>query len=260
MKNRRLLSQKNQTIVIAFLCEGLILLPSKAFAGPPWNVDDPGTTPFRHTIAYLSYSSSRLGNNRTDSLPSLGVTYGLTDRSELGFGFGALIASTANGGTDYGFGDSAVSLKHRFVDQGNLQVAIAYQATFPTGASSKRLGSGAVDQGTWLTASYQLGKFQVAANAGLNAFGSGTRRDSPLYGVVGLCQVSPNTQVGVQVYGDGPKFTGDHGELAYGVGATHDLSAGRRLQAQVGRSLRGKSDLNLYLGMTIEYGSRRDRK
>lgn len=259
MQNR-LNSQKNQRFVIGILFGSFALLPTIVLAGPPWNVDDPGTTAFQHTIAYLSYSSSRLGSARTDSLPSLGITYGITDRSEFGFGFGALTASTANGGTDYGFGDSAVSLKHRFVDRSNLQMAIAYQATFPTGASSKGLGSGAVDQGIWLTSSYQFGKFQIVANAGLNAFGSGSRRNSPLYGVLGLCQVSPKTQVGVQLYGDGPKFAGDHGELAYGVGATHDLSTGRQLQAQIGRSLRGKSDLNLYLGLTVEFGARRNRQ
>ncbi len=263
MKKQNNLSETCFVTPIAIRVGILTLTLSKAanaFAGPPWNVDDPGTTPSEHIIAYFSYFSSRLGRNRIESLPSLGVTYGLSQRTEVGFGLGALTASTANGGTDYGFGDTAISFKHRFVDSSGFQIAVAYQSTFPTGAASKGLGSGSIDQGVWLTAGRQFGNFQLVANGGMNVFGSGTRRNSPLYGVVGLCQVSPKTQVGIQLYGDGPKTTGDHGELAYGVGATHDLSPGRQLQAQIGRSLRGKSDLNLYIGMTTEYGSRRNAR
>jgi hypothetical protein len=72
---------KFQEIIFIFA----LLTAVIAKAEPPWTVDDPGITEHEKVILYFAFLSeqSKLGY-RTESLPSLAVTLGLSSSTELG--------------------------------------------------------------------------------------------------------------------------------------------------------------------------------
>jgi hypothetical protein len=237
------------------LATALVCLASPVFAGPPYNVDDPGTLEpgrYNFTAAFISSQSS---GKETQSFPNLTLKYGLKDATQISLGFGGISKRTAAAGRETGFADTTLGIKWRFKNETKTdpQWALGYQIKMPTANKSMGLGTGNFDHRLWLTFGKSFQRLKFFGNVGYNFLGDAKGTNNIYYGLATTFQATEHLIVGAQVYGNAPNARGKNDELAWGVGLRYNYAPDRALMLQVGRSERGFSDLNVYAGVSINF-------
>ncbi len=118
---------------------------SMLWAGPPFETDDPEPTDYQHWEIYLGATAIQTqGLGWTGTGPFLEINYGLFPDTQISLTEQVAFSSTPGGFSAYGYGDTLVGAKYRFIHEGSEvpQVAFFPQVNIPTGDSSKLLGSG----------------------------------------------------------------------------------------------------------------------
>ena len=134
------------TLVRATLILSLFGLQT-AVAGPPFRTDDPVPVAFGHFELYTAAIGTHVKGDASGGLPSVELTYGLIPNGQLQIG-GELAFDSSEEGTHFGYGDTQLSFKYRFIqEQANgflPQVAVFPAIFFPTGDERRGLGAGHV--------------------------------------------------------------------------------------------------------------------
>lgn len=236
---------------IAFLCAAI-----GCIAGPPFTVDDPATTEYRHFNILTTYQSSQNPNGEMQATPNFLLNYGLTDKVELGLGFGASSVRGAGLARQAGLADTTFAVRWRFLDETKKrpQFLLGYQAKFPTADANRGLGTGQMDHILWLAAAKSFKRYYVFGNVGYNKLGNHVVGKDNLYYGVGLTyQVNEKWIVGGQFYGNAPSAAASRSELAWGLGVTYAFAPDKAFLLSLGRSERGYSDLNVYTGFCFNF-------
>jgi hypothetical protein len=237
-------------IASAMLLSGSI--GSGALAGPPYSVDDPGTVDYHRLFLYTAYIRSWQGGTVSDTFPQLALAYGLQPNLELSAGIAGFTSNVPASLPLAPLADPALAVKWRFQEETRRSPALAagYQPTLITVDTG--LGSGFITHSLWLTASHAAGRGLLWGNVGVTLYPRPTLDPSVYYGLAWDYPHSKRLRVGVQVYGNtAARPAGIDRDLAWGIGATDAVSPTATLLLQVGRSLRGHSDLNLYAGLLV---------
>lgn len=152
------------------LSSGVILLglvATNALAGPPFKTDDPQPVDYLHWEFYVA-SQQEYGDHETNATcPHFEINYGAVPNLQL-----HLVAPLgyvhAEDGTHYGYSDTEIGLKYRFVEENDAapQVGVFPLIEIPTGDESRGLGSGKVQAclPVWVQKSW--GKFTTYAGGG----------------------------------------------------------------------------------------------
>lgn len=229
-------------------------LGTKSKAAPPWDVDDPGVTPFGVITLYVAYTLSKLGSETSEALPAIAFTFGLDRRTELAIGTEGLRAAGSGVPTSYSFDTLSVGIKH-IVEEGEEGplLAVAYDATMPTKGS--RIGTRTIDHAAYLTGHAFGNGARLTWNLGVN-YTPETGRITPIYGIVVDREVTDRLVLGVQLHGFLAPEPGEKNELAIGFGGHYQFTETLQGQFLIGRSLTGRSDLNLYIGFSADFNTR----
>jgi hypothetical protein len=135
------------------------LLCGEANAGPPFRTDDPVPVEFGHFELYTAAIGTHVRGDTSGGLPNVELTYGLIPNGQLQIG-GELAFDSSEQGTHFGYGDTQLSFKYRFVEEQTNgfmpQVAIFPAIFFPTGDQRRGLGAGhiSVFLPVWLQKSF----------------------------------------------------------------------------------------------------------
>jgi hypothetical protein len=140
---RKVFEKKRTWGIILAVLAGLT---SPVWAGPPFETDDPEPTEFGHWEVYLGTTVLSIQQDFSGTAPVLSVNYGgfpdtqLSITQQISFNF------PGADGDYWGYGDTLAGVKYRFLHEsdGVPQAAVFPQVNFPTGDSSKGLGSGQV--------------------------------------------------------------------------------------------------------------------
>lgn len=229
-----------------------------ALAGPPYNVDDPGTAEYQHIEENTAYITSRDTDTRSDGMGTE-INYGYSKNIQLTLGSG--MASQRLTGTRpvSGMGDTGAEFKWRFreEDARNPGLSLHYFLTIPTASAASGLGTGKFDHALLLAAGKQFRRAYAFGNFGASLPGAPDPRNNLVLGGAVSYQLTTAMTVDGQVYGSTSSATGEKGDLSWGVTATCDLLPGRTLMLQVGRSTQGPSNLNVYAGLQFLLDTRR---
>lgn len=218
-----------------------------ALAEPPWNVDDPETTPEGIITFYGVYLGEKFNSHESlESFPYLSLTWGALQSTELGFSV-PLNHYDSVDGENMGIGDGALSLKHRFWE--NLHgdaAAIASQLSLPTGDHDKSLGAGTTILSLGPTAQWQHGLFKLVAQV----FASkkfDVADISWLYGLALNYQITDNLFIGGQVFSTSPQtFAGIGG----GYHLTPTIAAQLQFSQELSRKNSNDTQQIVYAGLT----------
>jgi hypothetical protein len=120
---------------------------SVAWAGPPFETDDPEPVEYQHWEIYLGGTAVNFLNTSTGTFPFLELNYGPLPDIQLSLTEQAAFNFPEGGLSYYGYGDGLAGVKWRFLHEteGLPQAAFFPQATIPTGDASKGLGAGQAD-------------------------------------------------------------------------------------------------------------------
>ena len=143
MENAKALSS-----VVAGCCLATMLLPMAAFAGPPFRTDDPEPVDYHHWEFYTFSTGTHVKNDTSGVIPAFEFNYGIIPNGQLHIVAPAAFDSPAGGPTLFGYGDTELGFKYRFIDEDEHgvrpQVGIFPLLELPTGSQNRGLGSGHV--------------------------------------------------------------------------------------------------------------------
>ena len=144
--------------LIKFICRaGTIMLmcatliPRAANAGPPFRTDNPEPVGYHHYEFYTLSTGTHISGDTSGLAPAFDFNYGITPNMHTHIIVPAGTLDAPEGvKTQYGYGDTEIGLKWRFIDE-DKNGWMPMVGTFPitllnSGAQTRGLGSGHISQ------------------------------------------------------------------------------------------------------------------
>jgi len=196
----------------------LTLAATPAFAGPPYDTDDPEPTDLGHWEMYAFSAASRAG----------GITEGATG---LDLNFGAMrgvqltatlpVAFVHDRGTHAGIGDVELGVKYRFLEHDGFSVAIFPRLIAPT--ASRRFGTGRAQMMLPVWAQKDMGKWSLFGGGGYTINPGAGNLDFWRGGIALTREVTPKLSLGVEATAEGPGAAGERSKATLGLGGSYRL-------------------------------------
>lgn len=232
-----------------------------ALAGPPYNTDDPEPVDYKHWEVYFASIYSHTPGLVNGTLPHVEVNYGAAPNLQLHVIGPAAFSEPVGGPSTYGYGDTELGFKLRFVQEGKVMpmIGIFPLVEMATGAGSRGLGSGQtrVFLPVWLQKSF--GNWQTYGGGGywLNP-GAGNQN----YWFLGYQlqnQVTKQLSIGAEIFRITPSTVGGEPETGFNVGGVYDVDDGHHLMLSIGRDVQGTTGLAAYFAYQWTFGPRERR-
>ena len=224
--------------------------------GPPFNTDDPEPVDWHHWEVYFASIYSHTPGLVSGTFPHVEVNYGAAPNLQLHIIGPAEFSQPVGGMHTYGYGDTELGAKYRFVQEGKKMpmIGVFPLVEAPTGSAAKGLGGGQtrVFLPVWLQKSF--GTWQTYGGGGywINP-GTGNRN----YWFAGYQlqnQVTKQLAIGGEVFHTTATTIGGQQETGYNVGAVYDLDEGHHLMFSVGRDVQGTTGLAAYAAFQWTFG------
>ncbi|HEX4694326.1 transporter [Sphingomonas sp.] len=230
----------------------LTLLPTPAFAGPPYDTDDPEPTDYRHWEIYLFGAGARsLG--AFDGSAGLDLNYGAAKNLQLTATLP--VDFTRGSGARSGIGDVELGIKYRFYHDEAAGFSIAAFPRLILPSSGKRFGSGKTGMLLPVWVQKDVGKWSLFGGGGyaINP-GAGNRDYWQVAGAV-TREVSSRLSLGVEATHRGPDAFGGRPTTTLGVGGVWRLKGPLALLASAGPSFagRGGDKYHAYVALGLNF-------
>lgn len=243
------------TIVTALACGCL-----HAFAGPPFQTDDPEPVDFRHWEAYIfsTYDGTPLGAATTG--PALEINWGAVRDVQLHLVIPAAANFPPGGPRTFGLGDTELGVKYRFIHETKHRPEIG---TFPfievpTGNSRLGLGNGK----TW----YRVPVWAQKSEGHWTTYGGGGEvfnsaigmHDYPFAGWLLQRDLGKKLTLGGEVFyhgAQGPTALSTESSTLLDIGGYYYFrNPGFQLLFAYGHSVSGQPETIGYLGLYWTWG------
>ncbi|HEY9723104.1 MAG TPA: hypothetical protein V6D47_13930 [Oscillatoriaceae cyanobacterium] len=219
---------------------GLIGLPSRAWAGPPFITDDPEPVELHHWEFYLAEIGTYSADSVFTTAPHVEMNYGALPNLQLHI-IAPMAYSASNGQSHYGYGDTEIGAKYRFLEEGDdvPQIGVFPLAEVPTGNAAQGLGSGQLQffLPVWLQKSW--GPWTTYGGGGYWINPAPGNQNWWFGGWMLQRDFSDALTLGGELYAQTAATAGGDGALAFNVGGQWNLSDEHHILFSVGRSLVG---------------------
>jgi hypothetical protein len=217
-----------------------------AWAGPPFQTDDPEPVPLHHYEINAVAQGTWTQSGRSGALPLTEITYGGAPDLQLHAAVPLAFNQAAGGTTQLGIGNAEFGAKYRFVDETDRLPMVATYPTYilPTGSVARGLGNGRAQLllPVWLQKSWG----PWTANGGVaylinHAPGA---ESNWFVGALIQRQIGQQLRLGLEVFHrsrpspDLPSSTG------FNVGGTYDLDKHHHLLFSAGCGLLNRQQTN----------------
>lgn len=229
-----------------------LLLPTAAFAGPPFLTDDPEPTETGHWEIYAPLLEAAGTGADYEGAIGAEINYGLVKDVRLTIGLPIDFERTA-GQTHVGRADLEASLKYRVYNDyaSGIQVAVFPGVTLPTG--SNRMSAGHVTALLPVWAQKDTGPWSVFGGGGYAINPGAGNRDFWTGGVALAREVNERLTVGLEADVEGPSEIGSSATTSLGIGAVYDLPGPLRLLASGGASFGNGTGFHAFMALGIDY-------
>jgi hypothetical protein len=210
-----------------------LLLPSAAWAGPPFMTDDPEPAETGHWEIYAPLFEAEGSGEDFEGALAAEVNYGAAKDLQLSLALPAAYTHDARG-WHWAAGDVEASVKYRFVndEKAGLQIATFPGVTLPT--AGKGMGVGKVTALLPVWAQKDFGPWSLFGGGGY-AINPGAGNSDYWTGGVALTRTfGERLQLGVEADRQGADTVGGSAATSLGVGAIYDLPGPYRLLASGG--------------------------
>jgi hypothetical protein len=223
--------------------------------------DDPEPVEYRHWEVYLASMVSKDGSTWSGTAPHVEVNYGARPDVQLHVITPAAFTETPGGRSAYGYGDTELGVKVRFVHEGAWvpQVGIFTLVELPTGSAARGLGLGYAQVFLPLWVQKSAGPWQTYGGGGIWLRGAPGHADYGFFGWHIERELGKRLSLGAEIFhttarpGDAPAETRFNGGAVANLGELHHLlfSAGRGLQ--------GPNQFQGYLAYQLTFGPKARR-
>jgi hypothetical protein len=234
----------------------LIILATNAFAGPPYDTDDPVPVSFHNWEVYFSSHLSSDFKQWNGTAPHLEVNYGVLPNVQLHFIAPMTYIAVTDGKTQYGYGDTELGAKIRLVKETRWcpEIGIFPLFELPSGNAGKGLGNGRtqVYLPIWLQKSF--GKWITYGGAGYWINPGKGNRNWQFYGCMIQYQLLEKMSLGTELYHSTSSEVNSKGETRFNIGTVIDLNHTSHLLFSAGSSINGSTKFQCYIGYQLTFG------
>jgi hypothetical protein len=237
----------------------LALCASSVVAHEPYVTDDPDPVDYHHTEIFVSTQSVWSRDDYAGVLPYFELNYGAVPEVELHLQLPLNYDQTRPAGKfRYGYGDTELGVKWRFLDEdklfkGSPEVALSPLFEIPTGSVTRGLGNGQAQYFLPLFAGETWG----SDNRQWNLYGGGGywinlgggNKNYALVGAVLQRQVTDQLTLGGELYYGSSLEVGQRSHLGFNLGAIYDFTDHFSLLVSAGRDLQGDNRLATFCGV-----------
>ena len=227
-----------------------------AYAGPPFVTDDPEPVAYRHWEYYSSIQLTHDQGGWSGTVPTMEVNYGAVPNLQLHLQVSAAFSAPTGDSTQFGFGDTELGIKYRFVQETEFlpQIATFPVLELPTGSRSLGFASRELDAffPLWLQKSF--GKWTSYGGGGYWINPGAGNRNWWLFGWLLQRQITEHFAVGAEIFHETPQEQGGSSDTLINVGGIWDLSERYHLLFSAGHTIQGPSSTIAYSGIQITWG------
>jgi hypothetical protein len=235
-----------------FLLILLFVTGIKAYAGPPFDTDDPEPVDYLHWEFYLA-SMQHFQRDHTDAtLPHIEVNYGVVPDVQLHI-VAPMGYVRSSDGTKYGYSDTEIGVKYRFVQETEdmPQIGAFPLVEIPTGNRNNDLGHGEVQVylPVWVQKSW--GKLTTYGGGG---FWYNPGKDNKNWIFTGWelqYDFSEVVTLGSEIYYHTADSPDSRSELAFNIGGFINFDENNHLLFSYGRSMSVGGALTGYIGYQV---------
>jgi hypothetical protein len=233
----------------------LFLLPSAAFAGPPFLTDDPEPTDTGHWEIFAPIIEVDGRSEEFEGATAAEFNYGAAKDLQLTLGVPVAWSHDASGWRS-GMGDVEMSAKYRFInDEANgIQVAAFPGISLPT--ASNGMGAGRVTALLPVWFQKDSGNWSIFGGGGYAINPGAGNRDYWTGGIAVSRRFGERLLVGAEIDRQGADVIGGNGSTSIGLGAIYKLKAPFRLLVSCGPTIEDqthKTGFHAFLALGIDY-------
>jgi hypothetical protein len=220
----------------------ILILATRAFAGPPFLTDDPEPVDYQHWENYLFAAGDHEGSVYTINGPAVELNYGLLPDTQLSLNVPMTTVGASDVRTASGLGDVQLGLKYRFVHETNgwPQMALYPAVTLPTGDASRGLGNGQAwfQLPFWFQKSW--GPWTTYGGGGVALNSAPGHRDYPFGGWLLQRDFGEHLTLGGELFAQGRDMDDDKGFVALNFGGSYKFTDHFTVLASAGHSIAGE--------------------
>jgi hypothetical protein len=249
-----------KTVLIRFLIASVFLtstlLYATAWAGPPFVTDDPVPVEYKHWEVYLASLGQIDQDGSSMTAPHIEVNYGAIPDVQLHLITPMENVNPAGGKAHYGYGDTELGVKYRFIQEGEWcpMVATFPLLEMPTGKSSEGLGNGAAQLflPIWLQKSW--GPWTTYGGGGYWINPGQGNRNNWFFGVVVQRDISKQLTLGAEIFhGTASVDEEDDTHTGFNIGAIINLTDVQHLMFSAGRDFSGPNRFSYYVAYQLTF-------
>jgi hypothetical protein len=250
--------------LLAFIAAMAILhSPHRAIAGPPFITDDPEPVEKGHGEFYIASETFWTRDGVSGTLPHFEFNYGPFDDVQL-----HLITPMAydrpkdTGSFQYGYGDTELGIKYRFIHEDSLfkgcpQVGIFPLAEMPSGDQFRGLGNGRAQAflPVWLQKSWgeENRRWTVYGGGGMWLNPGPGNKNYGFMGVVFQKQITDNLTLGSEFFHSTKSADDQSDHTGFNLGGVYDFSERWHFLFSIGRDFKGDSLLINYVAIQLTF-------
>jgi hypothetical protein len=244
--------------IVFFVFTLLFLIVNEtAIAGPPFVTDDPEPVELHHWEVYFASQSAHDVGGWAGTLPHFEVNYGAVKNLQLHIILPLAYAFPSHSTYQYGYGDTEIGAKYRFVDETSSipQIGSFPLIELPTGNEARGLGSGHVQTFIPLWIQKSFGSWMTYGGVGYWSNPGAGNRNWTLVGWEIQNQIRDNIALGVEVFHNSPQAEGANSETRFNIGAMIDFSEVQHLLLSAGSTFNDMNSAQAYLAYQLTLGS-----
>jgi hypothetical protein len=232
------------------------LFAREAFAGPPYTTDDPEPVELHHWEFYLATQTLLEKDGWSGTAPHIEVNYGAISNLQLHVIVPLAYAAPDGKRATYGFGDTELGVKFRFLQEGKWTPMIGTfpLVELPTGSRARGLGNGSAELFVpmWFQKSFEPWSTYFGWGVWFDL--GNANRHFWFLGWQAQRKLGEHVSLGAEVFHTTPEEAGGDSDTRFNLGAIFDISDTHHLIMSAGRSIVGSSHFQAYLAYQLTVG------
>ncbi|MCG6941662.1 MAG: transporter [Thiohalocapsa sp.] len=226
-----------------------ILVPPAAFAGPPFRTDDPVPVDYRHGELYLFATGSQAKGTNAGVGPAIEANYGFAPQAMI-HAILPIAYSREDGRTNWGYGDTEIGVKYRFLDGGpdgtGLMAGLFPLVELPTGDEHLGLGAGKTQVYVPLWLQKVFGRWTTYGGGGYWFNPGSGNKDYWFVGWLLQRQVTDQLALGGELFHQSADTVDGVDSTGFNLGGVYDFSSRHHLLFSAGEGIQNASETNTF--------------
>jgi hypothetical protein len=225
--------------------------------GPPWRTDDPIPVEFKQHELYLFSTGVSDDGGVSGVGPAVEFNYGVFPSTQFHIVLPLAFDAPKDGKKHFGYGDTELGIKYRFVEQGNLMPAIATFpiAELPTGNASESLGNGKTQLYLPIWFQKDIGSWTVCTGTGYWINPGTDNKNWQFFGLQAQYNFSDEFYLGAEIFHQTASTINSNGYTGIHVGGAVSVVKNYQIlfSGDAGNGITSYKHFSYYLGLYHEF-------